>query len=263
MESIIKRIKEPGFFVNSHIAAISGEETIPAPRHFENLENGERYSYIAGGIGLPGKAEPGCALIVAVDRGSDSAEPVFRALDMAEDRSLTGLLRECVHLREKYGYGTDPELFTCWTVDHERAWPIFSRFNDGLAREKKDGIYPTPPSAQWGQPHACECYLRNVFDMLSARRLKLGACPGLKNYIQALPPEGVGESLPDRYPALAALSFVVTTLLETQPWMRAFAPEPTGQTLESETLAAMDEQDAFDFGDEDEYDDDGGLINTV
>lgn len=93
--------------------------------------------------------------------------------------------------------------------------------------------------------------------------MKLGACPALKNYIQKIPPEGVGENLPDQYPALAALAFTANNLLEIKPWEQVVEPELSTPTIEDEIWGAMDEN-AFDFGDLDEYDsDDGSLINTV
>jgi len=242
---------------NEHIARIRGEESVPKSWYYRNKVTGAEYSFIAGGLGLPDTQTPGGAVVVAADRGE---APVLRVLAAVEHGELDDLLHACIGLREKYGFTVCADLFRFWYGDPDRLASLRNDFNIGL--DSTDGVHVSPPS-DWDKKDRYQIYMRRIRDLGGGGRLLFDSSTYLANQIQKVEPGDIGDTLPDKFPTLAALGYAVHSISMFAPWRKPLSPESTRQTVESETLAAMDEQDAFDFGDEDEYDDDGGLIGTV
>lgn len=197
---------------------VTGKTEYPSPIYYRNLETGEEYAYIAGGLAFPSKFDntdeikPGVAVIVAVDE-ANSDVPVFRVLEEAQSENVPALLRKCLVLREKYGDRECSELFDTWRGDNKNYQSHVNDFNATLKGEQR-GIYINPPP-DFDSPNAFDSYAHRIRELAAkeARRLHLGPCNLLRNCL-------LGEI---NHPAVLALGYVVFSLSSTlgnRPWMK-------------------------------------------
>ncbi len=218
---------DPG--LNAHLDALSeGDSPWKEPDTFRNVETGETYLWLAGGIGWPWKDVPGFVVVVAVGKMPDEEAdaPLFTCLDELEDERIEGLLEGCLRLRDRYGFRQSDNLFRTWHADSKPFATVVNQFNLKLMKEKVDGVYPSDP-IDFQQPNHFELYKRRVQSLLmrteaGSKSLILGKCNALRNYLQSLPPDA------EDCPAVTALGGVVCTFMVLAPWTaRTQMPEPT------------------------------------
>lgn len=258
---------------DQHIAHITGERYVRKPYYYRNIENGQEYSHIAGGIGWPGE-KAGFIVIVAVEKQQDT----FHVLEEAENSTVPGLLSECLGLRQKYGYGLTSELFRFWYGEHERFDTFVTDFNHKLELkdEKVDGVYLSPPHDS-EKPNAFEIWLNRIKSCLGdasgKKTLHLENCNRLRNHIQNLPPNAAKKGSIQDYPAIACLGGVVHSLMIRRPWLKFVEGEKTVPTQKDdyvgeashareEALRALGAAEV-DYGDMAEYEDRGELVPTI
>lgn len=95
------------------------------------------------------------------------------------------------------------------------------------------------------------------------KRLYLGKCTRLRNYIQSAPVDTATKGSVKDYPALAALGGVVHTLMMLMPWLEFVKPERTVSTFQDPfTELQEDHERAWWENDELEECDDGKLVGT-
>ena len=229
--SIIQVIQSADPVFNAHLDSLNmGDSPWKDPATFRNLETGETYLYLAGGIGWPWKDVPGFVVIVAVGKmpGEGIDAPLFTCMDELEDGRIEGLLEGCLRLRDRYGFRQSDILFRTWYADPDRFATPVNQFNLKLRKEeeKVHGVYPTAPH-DFQQPNHFELYKRWIQSLLTkneegSKSLILGKCNALKNYLQSLPPDA------DECPAVTALGGVVYSLMVHTPWIiRTHVPQKT------------------------------------
>lgn len=271
---IIQKIKSKPPVNDDHIAGITGQKTKTKATYYRNIETGAEYYHITGAIAWPGKTLPGCVLIMAVKK--DSLRPSFQLLDEKEDYSINGLLRQCLDLRQRYGYGLNGDLFRFWYGDYTKFASLLSDFNkEKFSTKQAEGIHIASP-VDFDKPNHFEIYVRRIQSCLSPndsgnKSLYLGDCDRLRNYLQVLPSDAAIKGTVEDYPAIAALGFLVHSLSAYKPWTTHVNKETLVSNLDDfASRAAYEERqsmrllgiDGYDFGDLDEYDD-TGLISTI
>ena len=257
---------------DSHIAEITGEQSVRKPNYYRNTENGKEYSYIGGSIAWPGERS-GFVVVVAVEKG----EETLYVLAEAEALRVRELMSEGLKLRQKYGYGQHPDLFRFWYGDNERFATFVSDFNHELAQKDKEaeGIYLSPPY-DTDKSNAFEIWLNRIHaclapDATGNKTLYLGDCKRLRNHIQNLPHDAVAKASLENYPAITCLGGLVHSLMMLRPWMKFLNREETLPTVKDDyAVFAQGEHEQVmrdlwgdaDYGDMEEYDD-GELVSTV
>ena len=270
---IIQKIKSKPPVNDDHISMITGQRTKTKATCFRNIETDAEYSHISGAIAWPGKALPGCALVVAVKK--DTREPTFQLLAEAEDYSINGLLKHCIALRQKYGY--DGDLFSFWYGDYTKFASLLSDFNkERFSSKQTEGIH-IACLADFDKPNHFEIYVRRIQSCLSPddsgnKTLYLGTCDRLRNYLQILPSEAAIKGTDEDYPAIAALGYVIHSLSACKPWTTFVNNETLISTQKDDFagFAAYEQEqsmkylgiDGYDFGEMEQYDD-TGLISTI
>jgi hypothetical protein len=234
-QSIIQVIQSADPVLNAHLDSLNmGDSPWMEPATFRNIETGETYLYLAGGIGWPYKDAPGFVVVVAVSKmpGEEIDAPLFTCLDEFENDRIEGLLEGCLRLRDRYGFRQSDNLFRTWYTDPDRFATPVNQFNLKLLKEEKKvhGIYPTAPH-DFQQPNHFELYKRRIQSLLTqtesgSKSLILGKCTALRNYLQSLPPDA------ENCPAVAAMGGVVYTLMVYNPWtIRTQVSAPTIPTI--------------------------------
>lgn len=217
-ESIIKKIVAKTELNKEMMAIVRGRKKIPKPDYYVNIETGDEYRTIVGGIGWPGKIEdrdahPGFAVIAVVEK-SEAPDPNFRVLEEVEEKRVEDLIWRCVELRYKYGYSECPELLHVWYGDHERYLTPLDHIGREIRRKYEDkGFYITPP-ADFEQPNAIELYAETIFQCMRPdnKRLHLGDCKRLRSALQNFAKDSKDS------PAIWVLGGVVHTLFAYEPW---------------------------------------------
>ena len=263
---------------DEHIMMITGEQRIPKPVYYRHKKTCAEYCYLAGGIGWPRdpKEKPGFAVVVAVDESNED-QPSMRVLEETEAPTVEGLLRECVSLQKKYGYNECPDLFRFWYGDPTRSDTFVNLFNYREdAGEDPDSVYLAQPY-DFDRPNAFERYTNQIWNSLTVdptsgeKRLYLGDCVKLRNYIQNTPADASAKGNVKDYPAIVALGGVVHSLMMLMPWLEFARPEGTVPTIrdplnefqENQDRALWEEENGiYGYGDMDEYDD-GELVSTI
>lgn len=179
-ETIIEIIKDRSIIAGAddHINDITGETYTRKPTYYRNIRNGMEYYHIAGGIGWPGQ-KPGFIVIVAVIKSAKD-NPSFHVLEELEEKSVNSLLKACLQLREKYGFGKGSDLFNLWYGGNERFDALVNDFNHGLETkdDKTRGIYLASPYDNQ-KPNAFEVWVNSIrgflkMDNLNSPALYLG-----------------------------------------------------------------------------------------
>ena len=152
-------------------AHITGQELMERPYWFEDMEADYLYYDIFGCIGWPsdisdnGVELPGYAAIVGILRPKkldketpcDLTDAPFRILAEAEDDDAPALLARCVKMRERYGFGIQPDLLTVWYGDPDRFYKALALVNEVIIKRgsDRDAILLTPPE---------DFYTPSIFD---------------------------------------------------------------------------------------------------
>lgn len=224
-KSIIKAIVPIPDIVNDHLNSLNmGYRTIRGRTKYINIETGDEFYYIAGGIAWPGAEAPGYVLIVGVkvEMENNKEVPVLVCLEEIEERQPETLLAQCVRLREKYGhqYG----LFQYWYGDYERLQSLVVRFNQQLQDETNRAQWvciSTP--ADFQKNNHFEIYRDEIWSLLKqresgAKTLVLADCDRLRNAIHNFPSGTKQRFSDDDCPPVACLGYVIHSLLVSMPW---------------------------------------------
>lgn len=233
---VIKSVRHPVSI--AHLDSLNMGDPSPwkEPDAFRNLETGDRYLWLAGGIGWPWKDLPGFVVIVAVGKmlGEGVDGPLFICLDELEDYRIEGLLSGCLRLRDRYGFRQSDSLFQIWYGDQDPFATTVNQFNLKHMKEEENvrGVYPSAP-LDFQQPNHFELYKRKVQSLLTrdeagSKSLLLGKCSMLRNYLQNLPQDA------ENCPAVTALGGVAYSLSVYAPWAlrKQVAAEPTIPTVD-------------------------------
>lgn len=176
MKSVIKHISHPFaselWQARKDEAHITQQPLIENPWWYEDTESGYLYHDIYACLGWPGEVTekhiglPGYAAIVGVIRPKhidekkhyDPRDAKFLLLAECEDIVVPHLLEKCVDMRQKYGYGIQPELLKVWYGDPDRFYTSLTLFNERLGENRE--ILMVPPD-DWGIPKIFDNYVRS------------------------------------------------------------------------------------------------------
>jgi len=211
-------------------AIVTGVREYPKPTYYENMENGEKYHYIAGAIGWPWEQTLGYALIIGVNK-TGTKRCKMTILEEIEDSDIRRLLLRCVGLREKYGYWESSQLMRYFYGDDIRYSPIVLdvckelKFLDGNSDEHGFWIY-TPWDFE--KRDHFETYAQQVKTVLrpdetGLPKLIIGNNHKIRNHAQTLSNDAITRlemrQRAKEYPAMFALGGLVHTLVMQKPWM--------------------------------------------
>lgn len=153
----------------SDYAAYTDTDLVEKPYWFENRTTGQLYYELYSAIGWPTEVTdstdgmPGYIAIVGIVRPTediirtDPTEANFQLLDEFESKDVPTLLKECVRLRETYGFGVHRDLLRLWLGDPRRFFTPLALMNETLIKDgnDRDAIMVVPPD---------DLYTDKIFD---------------------------------------------------------------------------------------------------
>lgn len=180
-KSIIKHITHPYALETMQArrdqAHITGQPLVERPWWYEDMETGRLYHDLFACLGWPSEVSdrdtglPGYAAIVGVLRPMDldkdthynPQDAKFLLLTEAQDKDVPTLLEKCVDMREKYGFGIQPQLLTVWFGDPDRFYQTLALANERLTANggNRRAILVSPPD-DFGTPMIFDNYVRSL-----------------------------------------------------------------------------------------------------
>jgi len=190
---------------------------------FHNLETGDKYCDIWGGIAYPSVSLSGCIIVIGVILQDD--QPVFKILEAVEEKEIFELFRKLIKLRVKYGFGMDARLLPWWIGEPDKFQPLVSRLTQKLEEELGEGrgIYIKPP-VDFGEKYSFPLYIRQLFRSRDLKLrdpvyLELNGFQNISSYAQAIQSEDAEKGNYEDFPMVGLLGGMMHTLLTQMPWM--------------------------------------------
>ncbi|MEA3253976.1 MAG: hypothetical protein U9Q17_03395, partial [Chloroflexota bacterium] len=228
MNSVIKHISHPYaselWQARMDQAHITGQPLVEKPWWYQDMETGFLFHDIYACLGWPSEVSdkdtglPGYAAIVGIVRPHDldrdthyiPQDADFLLLAEAEHKDVPTLLAKCVEMREKYGYGVQPELLKVWFGDPDRFYTALALFNERLGEQK--AILVTPADDFYTSKKIFDNYVRSFQSTVMAgkQRFFYGENDILKSRLK--------EFYRDD-PAALAIGGLVHSLLGRCMWM--------------------------------------------
>lgn len=210
-------------------AHVTNTLVVEPPYWFRDTETGYEYHGIYGCIGWPqriseqGDERNGYAAVVGVRKieGQDPENARFDLLDEIQEISGSEdlLIKECVAMRSRWGYGVHESILPVFYGDHRPFELIVAEFNTHIAETTNDdrGAFIVSPPDDFENPKAFDVYMGRLRTVLSAnaKRLHLGNSTIIKNRIVSFKRDD---------PAVMALGGLMHVLLLRQPWMEQTTP---------------------------------------
>jgi len=209
-------------------AKLTGVEMVERPYWYRYKETGQLFYSIYACIGWPTEVTdsadgmPGYAAIVGVVRPNDSVtnppDPLnanFQLLDEAESKDVPELLKECVRLREEYGFGIHKNLLRVWLGDPDRFFTPLALCNEALIAGdgERAAILISPPDDFFAQK-IFDSYVRALRSTLlkDSQRFFFGHNYILQNRLREFKKDD---------PCVFAVGGLVFSLLNRVRWMDA------------------------------------------
>jgi len=225
IKSLVKIKQEKGPYCNPDFYDLHGA---PAPDRIYFGYGEMDFFHICGAIGWPSGfgSKPGCALVIGVTRED---VPRFEVLDAVFCSSPREILRNCLLLRDKFGFRECSKLFNYWIADSSRFGSIENEFNNELDNQiVHHGVFTNDP-VDFDKPNADEIYVDQLRNISSERRLILSnQFHDIREALQSMSPSDM--KLND-FPAAAALGYAAHELETVKPWIhniRSFTIEDDG-----------------------------------
>lgn len=229
MKPIIKHIVHPYIseIWQSRVdhANITNQQLIERPWWYQDMETGFLYHDLYACLGYPSEVSdkdigmPGYAAIVGIIRPDKTMEhynPMdadFLLLAETQSDDVPTLLNECLEMRERYGFGIQPDLLTVWFGDPERFLTTLALKNERLIQQRGDraAILIAPPD-DFYTPMIFDNYVRSLRSCLmpGKERFYFGKNEILKNRIREFRRDD---------PAVMAMGGLVHSLLNRCMWM--------------------------------------------
>lgn len=206
-------------------AKVTGQPMYQNPYWFENTETGQLFHNLYGCIGYPTEIsekeieQPGYVAIVGVVRPNTSLahyNPLnanFQLLAEAEAKDVGTLLTRAVEMRERYGFGVQPDLLSAWFGDPERFITTLALRNEDLIRKggDKNAVLITPAVDMY-DVSVFDNYIRSLKSCLLPDKVRFyfGRNEILKNHLR---------EFRKGCPAVMAIGGLVHSLLTHCSWM--------------------------------------------
>jgi hypothetical protein len=202
-------------------AKLTRQPLIERPYWYRDTDLKFHYHDIYACIGWPTEAHekqiarPGYAAIVGIVRPAqldsdthyDAKDAKFLMLAETENDDVPALLDECLKMRERYGYGIQPDLLKVWYGDPDRFLTTVALYNERLGLTKE--ILISPPE-DFYTPKIFDNYVRSLRTAIKSKRLYLGHCTIISNRVWEFTRDD---------PAVLAMGGLVHTLLGACMWM--------------------------------------------
>jgi len=207
-------------------ARVTGVEMVERPFWYEDNKTGQLFYELYATIGWPSEVTdssdglPGYAAIVGVvrpnkDFNSSPLNANFQLLAEAESKDVPTLLKECVKLREEYGFGIQRNLLRFFFGDPERFLVPLAFFNEILIEEGGDrnAILVSPYDEMYAQK-IFDSYVRALRSTLleESKRFFFGYNDILQNRLREFHRDD---------PCVFAVGGLVFSLLNRVRWMDA------------------------------------------
>jgi len=204
------------------IAGILGEPPRKMSKavHYRNTVTDEKYLCLAGGFAWPG-AQPGFAVVLAVQERINNEEPHYLALAEREDNDVYSLLGQSHELWQLYGSNCQ-EIPWSWYGDPNNGLNGFiQKFNKQREKQGNERPFFLTPAPYFGEPNQFEIYCRTIYSLLQgdSKRLVLGSCDRLRGYLDHLAMNDVVKGTIEGHPAISALGSALIALDTYQPWL--------------------------------------------
>ena len=191
MKSIIRIVSHPYpaalMMARRDHAIVTGQHLIEKPYWYENIENGDTFHDLYGCIGWPSEVSdkdegmPGYAAVVGVvrpktlgkDEHYDPTDAKFMLLCEAEGLDVPGLLRKCLDMRDKYGFGLNPTLMSTWLGDPERFVTTVALMNERIIlKGGEQKAFLIAPPDDFYVPRIFDSYFRSLRSCLAVDRIR-------------------------------------------------------------------------------------------
>jgi len=231
-KSIIKHIShsEPAALSQARKdhAHITGQDFVELPYWFEDTTSGILFHALYACIGWPSEVSdkdmgmPGYAAVIGIIRPGelekdihyDPRDAAFVLLDEVQDFDVPTLIRKCVDLRKKYGFGVQKDLMNIWYGDPERFLTVMALANERLIEEGGEAsAFLIAPPDDFYVPKIFDNYVRSLQSTVIRGKPRfrfMPHCTILKTRI--------GEFRRDD-PAVLAVGGLIHTLLSQCMWL--------------------------------------------
>jgi len=206
-------------------AHITGQPLVERPFWFKNTETGHTFYDLYACIGWPSEVSDkdtgvmGYAAIVGIIRPNEDidqrvpADALFLLLAEAQSDDVPTLIQQCLEMRQKYGFGIQPDLLTVWFGDPERFVTTLALRNEFLMKQggSRNTILIAPPD-DFYVPMIFDNYVRSLRSCLVSgkERFYFGGNEILKNRL---------SEFKRNDPAVLAVGGLIHSLLNRCMWM--------------------------------------------
>ena len=231
MTSVIKHIAHPEptavWQARMDHAHLTNQDLVEPPYWYLDESTGRTYHDIYGCIGWPTEVSdrdhglPGYVGIVGVIRPSslkkkeayDPRDANFMLLDEAQSADVPQLIKKCLELRDKWGFGCQPDLLTAFLGDPERFVTTLALANERIMEKgtERDALLIAPPD---------DFYIPNIFDTY-VRSLQSSIAKGQTRFLfggHTILRDCITEFRKDD-PAVMSAGGLVHSLLNRCMWM--------------------------------------------
>ena len=204
------------------MATVTNQEFVERPYWYLNTETGRSYYDLYACIGWPTEIQddrdglPGYAAVIGVaKKDTEGFNPVnasFQLLDEIFHEDVPTLLKGCLDLREKYGFGIRPDLLSVWFGDPDRFLTTLALFNEALVADNEMDEFLISPPDDFYVTKIFDNYVRDIKSVLlkETRRFYFGHNDVLKNKLR----DGVRKD----DPCVVAIGGLVHSLLARCRW---------------------------------------------
>jgi len=232
VKSIIRHISHPEpaalYQARKDHAAVTGKDFAELPYWFEDTTTGVLFHALYACIGWPSEVSdkdlgmPGYAAVIGIirpddlkkDTHYDPRDAKFLLLDEVQDADVPTLIKKCLELRGKYGFGVQKDLMNIWYGDPERFLTVMALANERLI--DKDGersAFLIVPPDDFYVPKIFDNYVRSLQSVMMRGALRLqfmAHCTILRSRI---------DEFRRQDPAVLAAGGLIHTLLNQCMWL--------------------------------------------
>lgn len=232
MKSVIKHISHPEptmlYQARKDQAHITGKDSIELPYWFEDTTTGDMFHALYACLGWPSEVSdkdrglPGYAAVIAILRPDqlkrdvhyDPRDAEFLLLDEVQDFDVPTLIRKCLELRDKYGFGTQKDLMNIWYGDPERFITVMALENERLIdKGGENNAFLIAPPDDFYVPKIFDNYVRSLQSTVIRGKPRLFFTPGLE-----ILKDQINEFRRDD-PAVLSAGGLIHTLLNRCMWL--------------------------------------------
>jgi len=229
IEFVQEKYPEATMMARRDYAHVTKTKVVEPPYWFRDTNTDKAYHGIAGGLGWPQRlsekanSRPGYAVVVGIRKieGQDPEEARIDVLEELEEESGSEglLIKACVEMRQRWGYGVHESILPVFHGDHRPFELVVADFNTRIAEnsdDDKDAFVVSPPD-DYDNPKAFDIYMGRLRSVLAekSKRLFLDDGDKIRNRIKTFMRDD---------PAIMSLGGLIHTLLLRQPWLEQTTP---------------------------------------